>query len=77
MAPQEGAMSGNREDAEAPLRIVMPLLNLVPGGVGGSETYVRALVKELDARPEVELQVVVSRHAAGAIDAHGATLSDS
>jgi glycosyltransferase involved in cell wall biosynthesis len=69
MTPQEGTMAEERDGTRARMRVVMPVLNLVPGGVGGSETYTRALVKELDSRPDVELQVVVSRRTAGAIGA--------
>jgi len=62
-------MAADLDGDSAVMRVLMPMLNLVPGGVGGSETYARALVKELDAREEIDLQVVVSRLGDGAIDA--------
>jgi glycosyltransferase involved in cell wall biosynthesis len=43
----------------------MPVLTFVPGQMGGSETYVRELVKALAARDDVELTVIVSAAAAG------------
>lgn len=52
-----------------PLRVVMPVLTLVPGAMGGSETYARALVAGLDSRDDVELTVIASRAAAGALGA--------
>jgi glycosyltransferase involved in cell wall biosynthesis len=44
------------------------LLTLVPGGVGGSETYVRELTGQLAKRDELECTAYVSRLAAEAID---------
>jgi glycosyltransferase involved in cell wall biosynthesis len=43
------------------VRVGLCLLTLVPGGVGGSETYVRALTKALEPGDGVEYRVVVSR----------------
>lgn len=54
---------------DRPLRVVMPALTYVPGAMGGSETYVRALVVGLDARDDVDLTVIVSKAAAGALGA--------
>lgn len=50
---------------DRPLRVVMPALTYVPGAMGGSETYVRELVKALAARDDMELTVIVSAAAAG------------
>ena len=47
----------------------MPVLTYVPGAMGGSETYVRALVKALQERDDVELTVITSRAGAGALGA--------
>lgn len=52
-----------------PLRVTAPLLTWVPGGMGGSETFVRALVAEFDRRPDVDLTVVVNRAAEGLLGA--------
>lgn len=48
-----------------PLRVAMPMLNYVPGGMGGSETYAAEIARELDARPDVEVVRIVSGAAAG------------
>lgn len=52
-----------------PLRVVMPVLTYVPGAMGGSETYVRALVKGLQERDDVDLTVIASRAGAGGLGA--------
>lgn len=52
-----------------PLRVVMPVLTYVPGGMGGSETYVKALVAGLDERDDVDLTVIAARTGAGALAA--------
>ncbi|MGY2874541.1 glycosyltransferase involved in cell wall biosynthesis [Marmoricola sp. URHA0025 HA25] len=49
----------------APLRVTMPLLTLVPGHMGGSETYVRGLVDALGRQSDVELTVIVPPVSAG------------
>lgn len=54
---------------DRPLRVVMPALTFVPGAMGGSETYARALVASLDQRDDVDLTVIVSRAGAGALGA--------
>src|SRR4051794_8835770 len=55
--------------ADRPLRVVMPVLTYVPGAMGGSETYAKALVAGLDGRDDVELTVIASRTSAGALGA--------
>jgi glycosyltransferase involved in cell wall biosynthesis len=44
--------------------VVLSMLNLVPGGMGGSETYVRELLRELAER-ELDVSTVVAPVAAG------------
>lgn len=41
------------------LRVALPLLNLVPGGMGGSETYATELSHRLAARADLEVRVLV------------------
>lgn len=41
------------------------MLTVVPGGMGGTETYARALSRELIAMPDVDLRAVLPRDAAG------------
>lgn len=45
---------------DQPLHVVLPLLTLVPGGMGGSETYVRELTRELSTHPDVRLTAAVA-----------------
>lgn len=53
-----GATEGpDRGDATAPLRVALSMLSLVPGGMGGSETYARELTRELARREDVRAQV--------------------
>jgi len=52
-------------DDRGPLRVVLPMISFVPGGMGGSETYARALVRTLSDLPEVELTTLVSRVGSG------------
>ena len=47
------------------LRVALPMLTLVPGGMGGSETYARALTRELASRPDLDVVSVVARGARG------------
>ena len=49
----------------APTKVVMSLLTLVPGGMGGSETYARAMTRELGVRPDLDLSVLVPASARG------------
>jgi glycosyltransferase involved in cell wall biosynthesis len=43
------------------VRVGLCLLTLVPGALGGSETYVRALTRALEPRDGLEYRVLVSR----------------
>ncbi|CAN5645489.1 hypothetical protein BH10ACT10_BH10ACT10_06930 [soil metagenome] len=54
-----------RPASERPLTVALPLLTLVRGGMGGSETYVRELTRGLVARPEVAATAFVPASAAG------------
>lgn len=47
------------------VRVTLPMLTLVRGGMGGSETYARALTRELAEDPRVEATAHVTRGAAG------------
>lgn len=47
------------------LRVVLAMLTLVPGEMGGSETYARELIRALSRRPDVDLVTLVARGAAG------------
>ena len=49
-----------------PLRIALNLVYLVPGEVGGMETYARELIPRLAAREGVEVTCLVNREAAAA-----------
>ncbi|MBA2952166.1 glycosyltransferase [Nocardioides sp. MAH-18] len=45
--------------------VALPMLSLVPGGMGGSETYARELTRELAAMPELDVTTYLPRAAAG------------
>ena len=47
------------------LRVAIPMLTLVPGGMGGSETYARELTRELQDHPELDVFTAVPAVAAG------------
>ena len=47
------------------MRVALPLLNLVPGSMGGSETYAAELCKELVASPHVDVRVGLPASARG------------
>lgn len=51
--------------ADDPLRVALSMLTVVPGGMGGTETYARALVRRLREMPEVDVRSVLPRDAAG------------
>jgi glycosyltransferase involved in cell wall biosynthesis len=46
------------------VRVALSMLNFVPGGMGGSETYARELALQLEVRHGVDLAVVVPANAA-------------
>jgi glycosyltransferase involved in cell wall biosynthesis len=49
----------------APTKVVLSMLTLVPGGMGGSETYARAVTRELANRPDLDLSVLLPASARG------------
>ncbi len=46
-------------------RVALSMLNLVPGGMGGSETYAQELMRELATSPDVQATAVVAETGAG------------
>jgi len=56
---------GALEDGSV-VRVALPMVNFVPGGMGGTETYARELVAALAERADVELDLFVPRPASGA-----------
>ncbi|MEO7123863.1 MAG: glycosyltransferase family 1 protein, partial [Lacisediminihabitans sp.] len=48
-----------------PVTVALAMLTLVPGGMGGSETYARALTRELATGPKVDVTAFVPREAGG------------
>lgn len=51
---------------DRPLKVVMPMLTFVPSGMGGTETFARALLASLRTRSDVAVSVLVSSRAADA-----------
>jgi len=49
----------------APLRVALSMLTLVRGGMGGSETYARALTEQLATSDEIAAEAFVPESAAG------------
>lgn len=49
----------------ASLNVALSMLTLVPGGMGGSETYARALTRELNGLADVTAEAFVPANAAG------------
>jgi len=47
------------------LRVAMSMPTLVPGGMGGTETYARELIRALSRSTTIELSTLVTRAAAG------------
>ncbi|MGN6130527.1 MAG: glycosyltransferase family 4 protein [Nocardioidaceae bacterium] len=47
------------------LSVAMPMLTLVPGGMGGTETYARELTRELESIPFLSLKTIVPARIAG------------
>lgn len=54
---------------EPPVAVAIAMLSLVPGGMGGSETYARELLRELARTPQVDAEAWVARVGAGFTDA--------
>jgi len=49
----------------SPLRVAVSMLTLVRGGMGGSETYARALTEQLGSTDEIQAEAFVPESAAG------------
>lgn len=49
----------------SPINATLSLLTFVPGGMGGTESYVRALLKSFENMPEINVSTIVPRSAAG------------
>jgi glycosyltransferase involved in cell wall biosynthesis len=60
--PDEAA--GLAQDHLVRLKVVLPLLNLVSGGMGGSETYVEELARGLSRRRDLDVRIAVPAGAA-------------
>jgi glycosyltransferase involved in cell wall biosynthesis len=54
--------------AGTPTQVVLSLLTLVPGGMGGSETYVRGLTRALSQRTDVDVSVLLPISALGTFE---------
>lgn len=54
-----------QQAASDPLIVALPMLTLVPGGMGGSETYARALTGQLADAPGIRATAFVPATAAG------------
>lgn len=59
-----GVSAGSASGANQ-LRVALSMLTLVPGGMGGSETYARALTEQLAAPEGVDAEVFLTEAAAG------------
>ena len=59
-------MCPNRHYDRVLVRVGISLLTFAPGDLGGSETYARALTRELAAHGELEYEALVPAHAADA-----------
>lgn len=55
----------NHHDDSTILSVALPMLTLVPGGMGGSETYARELTRQLVDVPGLEARAFVPSAAAG------------
>ena len=62
--PWENTLTTSR-----PLRLGVPAWTLVPGAMGGSETYARELLRALSGRADVDVTTFVGRGAVGALPA--------
>lgn len=60
-------MAASRPDAIRPVRVAISALNLVPGGMGGTETYAANLTRELAGRDDIELVSIVPANARGVL----------
>ncbi len=64
-APENSASTEAGRNEGTPIRVTLSMLSLVPGGMGGSETYARELARGLDARTDVTVDAVVPGNAGG------------
>ncbi|KQQ95836.1 hypothetical protein ASF62_04980 [Leifsonia sp. Leaf325] len=58
-------MSSEPGGSQHPLRVALSMMTLVPGGMGGSETYARALTRQLATTSVVEATAYVPEAASG------------
>lgn len=69
-----------RVTSTRPTRVALALLTFVPGGMGGTETYLRELIAGLHARSDIEVVPVVARNVAdglpGAVGVPGIHAAD-
>ena len=63
LGAREAGMPEDR--VRIPLRVAMPMLTLVRGGMGGSETYARELTRELAGRSQLDVVASVPEAARG------------
>lgn len=59
------------------LRVGMPMLNLVPGGMGGTETYLRELTRCLSSYDDLDVHAFVPLSASGSTVGVAETVVDS
>ncbi len=59
------ATGAGSDGGSGPLRVAVAMLSLVPGGMGGSETYARELVRELAVRDDVAPRTWLAEVATG------------
>ena len=50
-----------------PVRVAMVAMNLVPGGMGGTETYATSITREFARRDDVEVRTIVPGNARGVL----------
>ena len=68
-ARQMPGLSGGvleQSDIRSRTRVAMPMLNLVPGGMGGTETYMRELTQGLGVCSDIEVTAYLPASASGA-----------
>lgn len=63
MPKEECPLVSTAVNGVPPLRVALPMLTLVPGGMGGSETYAAEVAKQLSRRPGLDTVVAVGRGA--------------
>jgi glycosyltransferase involved in cell wall biosynthesis len=63
--PEPGISPAHKTGHSDPLNVGVSMLTLVPGGMGGSETYARELVRQLAASPAVNPTCYVNESGRG------------